>query len=262
MDFDSINAVAQFYEGSLDAYGNLDIHSSIFLSSLELHGSILAGFLDNFYKDPVLVEHKNYVVKNSYGYGDQEFHWMWKLIVDDMPNSFKFLEIGVYKGQVLSLIGLLAKRSGKNCQNFGVTPLAPIGDAYSKYDSVDYLEAILSIQEVFGIDSKRKAKIIKGLSNENSVKEKCRIIAPFDVVYIDGGHDYKTVVNDIITYSELVNVGGYLVIDDASYNLDLPRGRFRGWPDVTRAAKDFLDSDSNFRHMFAVGHNRVWRRIS
>jgi len=38
----------------------------------------------------------------------------------------------------------------------------------------------------------------------------------FDLIYIDGGHRYEQVLEDLAKYSRLVRPGGYLVLDDAS----------------------------------------------
>jgi len=34
---------------------------------------------------------------------------MWLTLVQEIPSNFKFLEIGVFKGRILSLIELLSK---------------------------------------------------------------------------------------------------------------------------------------------------------
>ena len=59
-----------------------------------------------------------------------------------MPSNFKFLEIGVYRGRVLSLIKLLSNLLNKNGQIWGITPLHDAGDKYSNYENIDYLNAI------------------------------------------------------------------------------------------------------------------------
>ena len=57
----------------------------------------------------------------------------------------------------------------------------------------------------------------------------------------------------------MLKKGGYLVLDDASLFLENPFGRFLGHEDVCRAIKDTLDARTDLTHLFAVGHNRVWK---
>jgi predicted aminopeptidase len=54
------------------------------------------------------------------GFGEHAFGWNWKLLVDTMPNDFKFLEIGVYKGRVMAFVDILARRSGKVAHIYGI----------------------------------------------------------------------------------------------------------------------------------------------
>jgi hypothetical protein len=55
-----------------------------------------------------------------------------------------------------------------------------------------------------------------------------------DILFIDGAHDYKTVMEDFYTFAPLVGVGGYIVFDD--YNDYVYSG------DVKRAVLDIMTS--------------------
>ena len=83
----------------------------------------------------------------------------------------------------------------------------------------------------------------------------------YDIIFIDGCHDYENVCLDINNYSEMLKPGGYLVLDDASLFLHNAFGIFLGHPDVGKAIIDNLDNNNKFIHLYAVGHNRVWRKI-
>ena len=54
--------------------------------------------------------------------------------------------------------------------------------------------------------------------------------------------------------------GGYLVMDDSSLYLEDSYGMFKGHPDVSKACTDFLDNNPQFEEVYAVGHNRVWKK--
>ena len=107
--------------------------------------------------------------------------------------------------------------------------------------------------------------IIQGLSNDPEIIETAQEIGPFDVVYVDGCHDYEVVVSDIINYGEMLEPGGLLVIDDVNNYLKIPDGLirmdWRGLEDVSNAARDTIEKDDNFIELFAVGHNRLWKKV-
>lgn len=229
-----------------------------------VHAEILRDFLAAMNADPVLREHRDFVEANAHGFGDREFHWMWKLVVDAMPPQWSFLEIGVYKGQVLSLVQLISQQQDKQCKACGITPLDNSGDAVSNYElneGEDYYSLIRRIHERFRIASWPAAKLIRGFSNDADVVRMARSNAYYDVIYIDGCHDYEVVVSDINYYAPMVRPGGYLVCDDASALLQMPGGRYIGWEPVSRAVRDALEPRADFQHLFAVGHNRIWQRI-
>ena len=212
-----------------------------------------------------LKNHRDWVIQNDFGYGNRAFHWMWNIIVRDLPTQFKFLEIGVFKGQVISLLSLLNKHHHKDGMVYGITPLSNAGDKYSKHPDVDYEEHIQRIYQQFNLDASDLG-IIEGLSNDPDIIETAKELGPFDVVFVDGCHDYEVVVSDIINYGEMLRVGGLMVIDDVSNYLNIPDGLirmdWRGLEDVSNAARDTIEKDKHFTELFAVGHNRVWRKTA
>jgi hypothetical protein len=155
---------------------------------------------------------------------------------------------------------MLAIKQNKRARIFGVTPLDPTGDKFSKYETLEYAEVIDALQEWSGIPVGRRAQLIEGFSTDSGVKRQCRGIAPYDIIYIDGGHNYEVVANDIITYGEMIADDGYLVMDDASCELNMPDGIWRGHADVGRAVRELLDTDQRFSERLAVGHLRVWQK--
>ena len=195
------------------------------------------------------------------GFGEHAFGWNWKLLVDVMPNGFKFLEIGVYKGRVMAFIDILARRAGKKCEIYGITPLSDTGDKYSKYEACDYEVAIEANFEKMGASLDSVAMVYKGYSTSPSIVQSAADTGPYDILFIDGCHDYEVVCSDIENYLSMLKVGGYLVMDDASLFLEKPFGRFIGHEDVCRAIRDKLDGDKRVEHVLAAGHNRVWRKV-
>jgi len=72
------------------------------------HQETVKRFTDYVNATPALKAHRDFVERHVYGFGERSFLWMWKLLVDELPQNFRFLEIGVWKGQILSLIRLLS----------------------------------------------------------------------------------------------------------------------------------------------------------
>jgi SAM-dependent methyltransferase len=245
MQFDTLRSVEAFYR-----------------DDTEVHRTIFQAFTDAVQLSPELRRHRDHIEQNALGFGDRAFHWLWKLLVDEMPGRFRFLEIGVYKGQVLSLVGMLAMRLGKVAYVFGITPLDATGDKYSQYQSADYPRIIGELQTWAGIPAAGHARILCGSSTDDAVKSLCRSLGAFDMVYIDGSHDFHAVASDIIVYSELLRVGGYLIMDDAATDLRLPPDLWAGHAQVSLAATTLLGPDKRFKPVCSVGHNRVWRKVA
>ncbi len=184
---------------------------------------------------------------------------MWNIIVNHLPQGFKFLEIGVYMGQVVSLVSLLSEANKKEGLVFGITPLTNAGDKYSKHPQVDYRKAIGRIYNRFGM-RRNQIRLIEGVSNDERVIAAAERIGPYDAIYIDGCHDYEVVESDIEHYAPMLKIAGLLIIDDASTNLRV-QGMLAGFGDVGMAVRNTIEGDVRFKHLFAVGHSRVWRRL-
>jgi len=208
------------------------------------------------YQNGILVRQFN----SCLGCGEIPFSWHWYLLVNDMPSDFKFLEIGVYKGRVLALIKLLSTLLNKNANIWGITPLSNASDKYSNYENIDYLNAIKSSFTNSNVNSDN-VQLIQGFSQNNDVINSAKEKMLYDIIFIDGCHDYEIVCQDIKNYSQMIKSGGYLVMDDASLYLKDAYGLFLGHPDVGKAILDNLDNNPEFVHLYAVGHNRVWRKV-
>lgn len=227
----------------------------------DAHIDIWTSCLENVNGTPYLKEHRDFVEQGNYGYGERQFHAMWDALVDDMPSNFEFLEIGVFQGQVLSLVSLCAKERGKQAVCSGITPLDPTGDHSGTHPNVDYLARIGQIHSRFSLPPVR---IWHGMSYDPRVQKLAKERS-YDLMLVDGCHDYEVVVDDIQVYGPLVKPGGYLVLDDASNDLQIPDymipKNWKGVPAVTWAVNDVLMKDPKWQHVLAVGHNRVFRRL-
>lgn len=196
-------------------------------------------------KVPELKALRDFVEQHAFGFGERSFYWMWKLIVDKLPNHFSLLEIGVFRGQTLALVQTLAKLAGKTCTLYGVTPLdSTDGHWESDYESdIQYLHTHFSLIQ---------PNIIKGLSTDPNIIQAVKALKNFDAVYIDGGHSYDVAKSDIIEYAPLAT--HTLVIDDCCNDLDIPFGMFAGIQSVTDAVNHTIETPFTYN----VVHNKVW----
>ena len=199
-----------------------------------------------------LKELRDFVEQNAFGFGERSFYWMWKLIVDEMPNEFSFLEIGVFRGQTTTLIQVLAKMAKKKVKVYGVTPL---NNTDGHWES-DYKKDIETISQKFKV---KTPKIFKGLSTDRELIDLVLLEGPYDLVYIDGGHTYEVIKSDLEHYPQLATK--YLIIDDCANNLDIPFGMFAGIEPVSRSVDEWDENQKLFNFLFNVVHIKVFKKI-
>jgi hypothetical protein len=208
---------------------------------------------------PVLRRHRQWFSgAEGRGFGEDAFHVMWWLLFHHYrPQSF--LEIGVYRGQVVSLAALLHRELGIRGEVVGITPLSPLGDSVSRYrNDVDYGSDIRHSFERFGLPH---PTLVATRSCDASAVE-CIRSREWDCIYVDGGHDYETVKQDWSICSQSLRAGGVIVLDDAAATTAyVPgAGSFLGHPGPSRVAAE-VDA-SRFREVLQVGHNRVFEKIA
>jgi hypothetical protein len=223
----------------------------------DYNNQLHSGFTDRVNGYPLLKAHRDWVEKNQFGFGDRAFHHVWMMLVEQMPSDFAFLEIGVFKGQVLSLVAVLAQALEKNAFCMGVTTLQNTPDERCKYPAGNYELWIRQIHEQFKV---AMPFLFVGKSTDEKVVGQVKLHR-YNMVYVDGGHDYKDVVADIQNYAPCVKVGGFLVMDDCSINRWNIGSCWPGLEDVSRAVKDHLDNDDRFKFLFACGHLNVFWRV-
>ena len=174
-----------------------------------------------------------------------------------------FLEVGVFHGvtarNVCELlfeihnhdfryIGLdLFKKNQENESeiipntNFS-NPFKQIYFKYIKRQDPYTIEAVEDLLKKF----KENIHLIKG--NSNTVLKKIDM-SKIDYVFLDGGHDYETVKNDLNCCSEVVDNNGTILCDD--YNLSYA-------PGVKKAIDEFVEVKN---YSFEILHNSRFVRI-
>ena len=147
-----------------------------------------------------------------------------------------FLEVGVFHGVTArNVCELLAEIHGNYFKYIGLdlfekndenkseiipntnfsNPLKQIYFKYIKRQDPYTRDAVEDLLKKF----KNNVSLIKG--NSNRVLKKIDM-SKIDYVFLDGGHDYETVKNDLNCCSEVINNGGTILCDD--YNLSYAPG--------------------------------------
>jgi len=204
-----------------------------------------------------LQAHRRYFAEGGRGFGEEAFHVMWfQLFRELRPASF--LEIGVYRGQTISLAALLARQLDLNCEVNGISPFSPAGDARSKYrEEVDYHTDTLANFAHFNLPVPR---LLKAYSTDAVALEQIAARS-WDLIYIDGNHDYEVARSDWEACARAVKPQGVIVLDDAGLGSAYvpPRFAFGGHPGPSRIVQEI--DRSRFQEILQVGHNRVFQKL-
>jgi hypothetical protein len=203
-----------------------------------------------------LKNHREYFRQEGRGYGEDAFHVMWWLLLNRLRPK-DFLEIGVYRGQTLSLAALISQLGEFPCEIHGISPLSAAGDSVSEYnDGLDYLSDVLSHFDHFSLPH---PTLLKAYSTDPAAVTLIQS-RKWDCIYIDGNHDYEVVAGDWKLCAEHTRPGGCIVLDDSGLGTAYrpPRFATAGHPGPSRVAGE-IDRNA-FTEILQVGHNRVFRR--
>ena len=131
-------------------------------------------------------------------------------------NGFKFTGIDMFSQEVVLKDDYIPNTKFSN----------PLKTIY--YNYIIWLD-LFSHQSVHKLLKKfeKNINIIKGNSNK-ILKE---IQSKFDYVFLDGGHKYETIKNDLKNLTQVINNGGIILCDD--YNLSYA-------PGVKKAIDDYV----------------------
>lgn len=202
--------------------------------------------------DPKLNEHRTYVETRVYGMGERSFWWLWKLLLEELPESPSLLEIGVFKAATMSLWKML--RPDSNI--FGVTPLDGRGTGWTEDD---YAAHIRNIHNDFSLD---QPILFVGGSEEDRMIDAASQ-HEYDVVYVDGDHSLEGAYSDLVNYTPFIKQGGYLVVDDAACRTHQPFGYFQGIQSVCDALAKWEETElgKEFEFLFNVVHLMIYKKV-
>ncbi|HEX4265693.1 MAG TPA: class I SAM-dependent methyltransferase [Verrucomicrobiae bacterium] len=159
----------------------------------------------------------------------------------------------------MSLAALLASIDGFPCEVCGISPFSQAGDSVSRYrPNVDYHEDTLRNFEHFKL---KPPQLLRAFSTDPEAQ---RFIASkeWDMIYIDGNHDYEIARQDWELCSKHLGARGIIVLDDSGLTTSFrpPAFATAGHPGPSRLAQEI--DRKQFRELLQVGHNRVFQKIA
>jgi hypothetical protein len=233
--------------------------ASLARDSLDNPNHVYEIFLDYYNRLPAnIIEHRQYFSSEGRGFGEDAFHGMWyylfKEILKKRKEPLKILEIGVFRGQTLSLFTLLSKHFNIDSEVWGISPLAAVNDSVSVFPTdVDYEKDIVENFNRFNLG-------YPNLYKSSSVDRGARFLIKdsyWDLIYIDGNHDLPFVISDYMNCVDQLKHGGLLVVDDSSLYTSFERlGSFKGHVGPSQVVEYFAFKE--LRHILRVGHNNVF----
>ena len=205
-------------------------------------------------------EHRTYFRsghRHPRGFGEDAFHALWYLLLEEFQPR-NFLEIGIFRGQVISLIALWSRWAGRPCEVYGISPFNPAGDSVSKYPELDYYADTLANFDHFGLPH---PELLRAYSTDaNALK----LISSkqWEMIYIDGNHDYEVVRQDWEACSRNLRPGGVVVLDDSGLSTSFvpPIFASKGHPGPSRIAQEI--DRKRFREILQAGHNRAFQKLA
>ena len=158
-----------------------------------------------------------------------------ELLFEIHNHDFKYIGLDLFKKNQENESEIIPNTNFSN-------PFKQIYFKYIKRQDPYTIEAVEDLLKRF----KENIHLIKG--NSNTVLKKIDM-SKIDYVFLDGGHDYETVKNDLNCCSGVIDNNGTILCDD--YNLSYA-------PGVKKAIDEFVEIN-NYR--FEILHNSRFVRI-
>jgi predicted O-methyltransferase YrrM len=145
------------------------------------------------------------------------------LVKSYIGDNLQIIEIGSYCGASSEIIATIFSNSIINC----VDPWEQYTEEGSTYDLGRQALELKEAEQIFDSVALKYPNIrknkISSIQYADSIKSES-----IDFIYIDGNHQYSSVLEDIITWNKKVRIGGIIA------------GHDYGWPSVNKALIEFF----------------------
>jgi len=90
---------------------------------------------------------------------------------------------------------------------------------FSEIVAIDAMDSIGGSPETFKANLRFKNLcLLTGYSNSEYIIKKAKKLGPYDIIFVDGGHDLRTVAHDYAIYSEFLSNNGVMIFHDICSN--------------------------------------------
>ena len=144
-----------------------------------------------------------------------------ELLFEIHENDFKYIGLDLFEKNDENKSEIIPNTNFSN----------PFKQIYFKYIKRQNPYSIEAVKDLL-IKFKDNVNLIKG--NSNNILKKIDM-TKIDYVFLDGGHDYNTVKNDLDCCSEVINNDGTILCDD--YNLSYA-------PGVKKAIDEYVENNN------------------
>jgi hypothetical protein len=163
---------------------------------------------------------------------------VYKMAVKSAPENAVFVEIGTWKGRSTSCMGQLIKNSNKNIKFYAV-------DTFEGSDEEWHQEWINHLHQngttLFDEykNNLNKCDVYHIVNTIQSTSKDASLLfenESIDFVFIDGAHDYQSVLEDISLWYPKIKLGGLICGDDYA----------PCWSDVRKAVDTYFENKMLF----------------
>lgn len=265
-------------------FNSIDEFAAGWKNDAMFHDDLHKSFVQRTNADYAMKEHRDFVERHAFGMGERSFAYFHNIILKDLDEktpkeqpTLRLLEVGVHRGQTISLWAMLAQRLSRPVEIVGVSlfdggeidPPEMVGKREYRDDVkliVKEFTGEIPAPEFhwFWMGRKFSMQLVKGDSTNPDVVKSVASAGEYDLVYVDGGHTWDVARADVINYGSMVRSGGLLLIDDcANNNHRMHWGYFQGIQSVSDAVDGLLPpavQDPSYEYLGNVVHQRLWRR--
>jgi predicted O-methyltransferase YrrM len=165
------------------------------------------------------MEHFYQNIQNWFDYQD-----VFKLAIEKAEDNSHFVEIGVWKGGSTAFMGVELFNSDKKIKFDAIDTFE---GSVEHGDVKDWLfkeatENLKPVKDVVNIIKAHSLDVVNNYKDDS-----------LDFIFIDGSHEYKDVIKDLIAWYPKVKSGGMF----CGHDYDI------AWPGVKQAVDEFLKED-------------------